>query len=85
MIAKTFPPDRIEEVLRSTERSSVRPRALPAHVMVYFVVALALYMQSSAREVLRCLVEGLEWLVEPEVKVHLAGDAGISRARTRSG
>ena len=85
MIAKTFPPDRIEEVLRSTGRSSVRPRALPAHVMVYFVVALALYMQSSAREVLRCLVEGLEWLAEPEAKVHLAGDAGISRARTRSG
>ena len=80
VIAKTFPPERIEEVLRATGRASVRQRALPAHVMVYFVVALALYMQSSAREVLRCLLEGLKWLLEPEAKVHVAGDAGFARA-----
>ncbi|MBW2145458.1 MAG: transposase domain-containing protein [Deltaproteobacteria bacterium] len=32
------------------------PRDLPAHVVVYYVIALALYMQSSYREVLRCLL-----------------------------
>jgi hypothetical protein len=26
---------------------------------------LALYMQSSYREVLRCLLEGLQWLMDP--------------------
>ncbi len=32
-----------------------RQGELPAHVVVYYVIALALYMQSSYREVLRCL------------------------------
>ena len=60
VMAKTFPPERIEEVLRSTGRASVRQGALPAHVMVCFVVALVLYMRSSAREVLRGLPDGLQ-------------------------
>lgn len=38
----------------------VRERDLPAHVMVYYVIALALYMRSSYREVLRCLLEGVQ-------------------------
>jgi hypothetical protein len=32
-------------------------------VMVYYAIALALYMGSSTREVLRCLLEGLRWLM----------------------
>ena len=85
VITKTFPLKSIHRVLRETGKASVRQRALPAHVMVYYVVALALYMQSSTREVLRCLLEGLKWLTGPNGKVHVAGDAGISRARTRLG
>ena len=53
--------------------------------MVYLVVALALYMQSSTEEVLRCLLERLKWLARPDEKVYLAVDAGISRVRTRLG
>ena len=85
VIAKTFPPEKIREVLEATGRASVRQRALPAHVMMYFVVALALYMQSSAREVLRCLLEGLKWMAFPDIRVRVAGDAGISLARSRLG
>ncbi|MBW2307342.1 MAG: transposase domain-containing protein [Deltaproteobacteria bacterium] len=44
-------------ILAATNRGSVRQRDLPAHVVVYYVIALALYMQSSYREVLRCLLE----------------------------
>ena len=39
--------------LEASSRQSIRQRDSPAHVMVYYVVALALYMQSSYREVLR--------------------------------
>ena len=85
VIAQTFPPERVQEVLESTGRASVRQRALPAHVMMYFVVALALYMQSSAREVLRCLLEGLRWMAGPDTPIQVAGDAGISLARSRLG
>ena len=85
VIAKTFPAERVQAALRATGTASRRQRALPAHVMVYYVVALALYMQSSAREVLRCVLEGVQWLAGPGRKVQVAGDSGISQARTRLG
>jgi hypothetical protein len=54
-------------------------------VVVYYAIALALYMQSSYREVLRCLLEGLQWLMDPAVAPRVAGNSGISQARTRLG
>jgi Insertion element 4 transposase N-terminal len=54
VIAKTFPVMKIQAVLDATGRASMRQRDLPAHVVVYYVIALALYMQSSYREVLVC-------------------------------
>ncbi len=77
--------DRIDAVLTATGKKSLRQRDLPAHVVVYYVVALALFMQSSYREVLRCLLEGLDWLRGPSETVHTAGKSGISQARTRLG
>jgi hypothetical protein len=62
VVAKTFPLDKIHAALAAAEKESVRQRDLPAHVTVYYVIALALYMQSSYREVLRCLLEGIQWL-----------------------
>ena len=49
------------------------------------MIALALYMRSSYREVLRCLLEGVQWLLNPSVAVKVAGKSGISQARTRLG
>jgi hypothetical protein len=72
-------------VLSSTGKSSVRQRDLPAQVVVYYVIALALYMQSSYREVLRCLLEAVQWLRDPSVGVRVAGKSGISQARARLG
>jgi len=63
----------------------VRERDLPAHVVVYCVIALALYMQVSYREVLRCLLEGIQWLLGPGAVIKVASKGGISRARTRLG
>jgi hypothetical protein len=48
VVAKTFPLDKIRAALKSAERESIRQRDLPAHVIVYYVIALALYMQSGA-------------------------------------
>src|ERR1700675_4925452 len=83
VIAKTFPVRKIHSVLAATGTASVRQRDLPAHVVVYYVIALALYMQSSYREVLRCLLEGVQWLLDPSLTVKAAGKAGISQAATR--
>lgn len=85
VITKTFPMATLRTVLRATGKASVRQRDLPAHVVVYYVIALALYMQASYREVLRCLLEGIAWLADPSAKVRVAGRSGISQARARLG
>jgi hypothetical protein len=85
VVAKTFPASTVHAVLKATGRASIRERDLPAHVVVYFVIALAFYMQSSTREVLRCLLEGLQWLLGPLAEIKVAGVSGISQARTRLG
>ncbi|MDR3735465.1 MAG: IS4 family transposase [Acidobacteriaceae bacterium] len=85
VITKTFPVAHIGSVLSKTGTASVRQRDLPAQVVVYYVIALALYMQSSYREVLRCLLEGVQWLRDPSAGVRVAGKSGISQARTRLG
>jgi hypothetical protein len=84
VIARTFPIEEVRRVLAETGRASERERDLPAHVMVYYAVALALYAGSGTREVLRCLLEGLRWLWGAEA-VRVAGKSGISQARTRLG
>jgi hypothetical protein len=84
VIARAVPPERVRQVLAETGRASARERDLPAQVMVYYAIALALYMGSSTREVLRCLLEGLRWLWGAEA-VKVAGKSGISQARSRLG
>lgn len=85
VLAKAFPIQKVKSVLTSTGKGSVRQRDLPAHVVVYYVMALALYMQASYREVLRCLLEGVQWLLNPAVRIKVTGKSGISQARTRLG
>jgi len=70
-------------VLSNTGTTSIRERDLPVQVVVYCVIALALYMQSSYREALRCLLEGVQWQRDPSAGMRLAGKSGISQACTR--
>jgi len=85
VVAKTFPRTRVDAVLTRTGRKSERQRDLPAHVVVYYVIALALYMQSSYREVLRCLLEGVQWLTDKAVEPKVSHKSSISQARIRLG
>jgi Insertion element 4 transposase N-terminal/Transposase DDE domain len=84
VIARAVPSDRVRQILAETGRASERERDLPAQVMVYYAIALALYMGASTREVLRCLLEGLRWLWGAEA-AKVAGKSGISQARSRLG
>ena len=84
VLTAQFPMEVVEQVLFETERLSERERALPAHMMVYYVIAMALYADVSTREVLRCVVEGARWLGDP-LAAALPGRAAISRARIRLG
>jgi hypothetical protein len=85
VLTKTFPLDKVMAVVATAGKTNQRQRDLPAHVVVYYVIALTLYMQVSYREVLRCLLEGVKWLLGPEWEVKVAGKSGISQARSRLG
>jgi len=85
VLTKAFPLDRVGAAVAAAGKTSRRQRNLPAHVVVYYVIALTLYMQVSYREVLRCLLEGIKWLLGPKWEVKVAGKSGISQARTRLG
>ncbi len=54
-------------------------------MVVYYVIALALFMSVSYGEVLRCLLEGLGWLGLPVKSIRTTGPSGISEARSRVG
>src|SRR5215211_4861923 len=84
VIARAVPPERVRQILAETGKASERERDLPAPVMVYSAIALALSMGASTREVLRRLLEGLRWLRGAEA-VEVAGRSGISQARSRLG
>lgn len=85
VLAKTFPSGKVQDILKRTGKASIRERDMPAHVVVYYVIALSLYMHSSCREVLRCLLEGVRWLAGPLSAIKVTGRAGISQARKRMG
>jgi Insertion element 4 transposase N-terminal/Transposase DDE domain len=85
VITSAFPEKAIRSVLTRSGKGSVRERDLPAHVVMYYVIAQALFMSVSQREVLRCLLEGVRWLFGPRVAIKVTGKSGISQARSRLG
>ena len=85
VITRFFPAAQISAALAATGRASIRERDLPAPVVVYYVIALSLYMHCSYREVLRCVLEGIQWLREPVATIRVTGSSGISQARSRLG
>ena len=77
VLTKTYPVSRIKAVLQATDTESIRERALPAHVMVYYVLALTLWMHTNYEGVLGWLVEGLQWKTPRK--------SAITQARQRLG
>jgi hypothetical protein len=85
VLARTYPRERIRDILVRMGLQSRRVRDLPAEALVYYVIALGLFMAVSTGEVLRSLVEGLQWLGEESTWVKVAGKVAISQARSRLG
>jgi Insertion element 4 transposase N-terminal/Transposase DDE domain len=85
VITSAFPERAIRSALAQTGKVSIRERELPAQVVMYYVIAQALFMSVSPREVLRCLLEGVRWLYGPRVPIKVTGKSGISQARSRLG
>ena len=84
-LARVYPADIVDEVLEHCGRKEERRRLLPARLMVYFVIALALFSGSAYREVMHKLVEGLRGLRAWSDDWKVPTDAGITIARQRLG
>ena len=80
---RTFPLDEVRDALQASGTASRRQRDLPAHLTVYYVIALALYMQAAYQEVLRCLLEAVRWILPVDTVVKVCGPSAISQARSR--
>src|ERR1700722_6228034 len=59
VLTRVFPPDVVDRVVAEAGGVEQRRRLLPARVVVCYVLALALFADSSYEEVMRQLVEGL--------------------------
>lgn len=82
-LAEHLPTELIDGVLVETGKKGVRERQLPADFMTLFLVALAVYRDVSSEEVLRCVVQGLQWAGRGPKKISTKG--GIAQARERLG
>ena len=61
VLTQVFPPEVVDEVIAGVGRREQRNRMLPARVMVYFAIAMALYSEGSYDDVLSALTDGLAW------------------------
>lgn len=85
VLTRTFPPGLADAVLADTGRIEQRSRLLPARLVVYYVLGLALFSQSSYEEVMRNLVEGLSWQSGWARQWRMPSKSAIFQARARLG
>lgn len=85
VLVRVVPRAVVEEELARCGKTSQRERALPAYLVVYYVMALGLYMGVSYEQVLRCLLEGMRWLRRESGPLRVATKGAVSQARERLG
>jgi hypothetical protein len=85
VLTRTFPPALVDRVIAETGRRERRHRLLPARVVVYLVLALALFSGQAYEEVARLLTEGLAWARGWRGAWQVPTTKAITRARERLG
>jgi hypothetical protein len=85
VLTATFPPALVDRVIAETGRRERRHRLLPARVVVYLVLALALFSGQAYEEVARLLTEGLAWARRWRGAWQVPTTKAITRARERLG
>jgi hypothetical protein len=84
VLTRTFPPGLVDEVIAGVGRTEQRHRSLPARVMAYFAIGMALHSEGSYEDVLGLLSDGLAWSAGQE-PVKLPSKSAIFQARARLG
>jgi hypothetical protein len=85
VLTRVFPPELVDGVVLEAGRRERRARLLPARVVVYYVLAMALFADSSYEEVMRQLVEGLAWESGWRQRWEVPSKVAIYKARQRLG
>jgi Insertion element 4 transposase N-terminal/Transposase DDE domain len=84
-LTRLIPRELADEVVASEGRTEIRKNKLPARVMVYFVMAMALFYGDSYEEVMRKLVNGLDYMGTWRKDWEVPSAGGLCRARQRLG
>jgi len=85
VLTRVFPPGLVDRVVAEAGRGERRQRLLPARVVVYYVLGLALYSSSSYEEGMRMLVEGLSWQSGWQRPWSVPTKGALAQARSRLG
>jgi hypothetical protein len=85
VLTRVFPPEVVDAVLTECGRTERRHRLLPARVVVYYVLGLALFSTSSYEEVMRMLVAGQSWASGWLCEWSVPTKAALFQARQRLG
>jgi hypothetical protein len=84
-LRRLVPRELVDEVVASAGRREIRKNKLPARVMVYFVMAMALFYGDSYEEVMRKLAAGLDYIGTWRRKWDVPGPGALCHARQRLG
>jgi hypothetical protein len=85
VLTRVFPPDLVDEVIAEVGRTERRSRSLPARVMAYFAIGMALYSEGSYEDVLSQLTDGLSWASGWQDSFAPPSKSAIFQARARLG
>jgi hypothetical protein len=85
VLTRVFPPELVDEVIAQVGRTEQRHRALPARVMAYFSIGMALYSEGSYEDVLAQLTDGLSWASGWQERYSPPSKSAIFQARARLG
>ena len=86
LLTRVFPGEVVDEVIAGCGRTEQRHRSLPARVMAYFAMGLALHSEGSYEDVLALMCDGLSWAESmPSEVVKLPSKSAIFQARDRLG
>jgi hypothetical protein len=84
-LTRLVPRELVDEVVASEGRTEIRKNKLPARVMVYFVMAMALFYGDSYEEVMRKLADGLDYIGTWRKDWEIPTPGGLCHARQRLG
>jgi Insertion element 4 transposase N-terminal/Transposase DDE domain len=85
VLTSIYPPELVDRVVAESGRTQQRQRLLPARVVVWLVLAMALFSGQAYEEVARLLAGGLGWARRWQQWFRVPSTPAIAKARARLG